>query len=52
MLFPLFINRQKKIKMAVIPLRNRGKLDELSPVAKFVLTSYYKNLLDFAVFFA
>ena len=36
--------------MAVIPLRNRGKLDELSPVAKFVLTSYYKNQLDFLGF--
>ena len=36
--------------MAVIPLRNRGKLDELSPMAKFVLTSYYKNQLDFAGF--
>ena len=36
--------------MAVIPLRNRGRLDEMSPLAKFVLNSYNKNQLDFLDF--
>ena len=36
--------------MAVIPIKMNCKLDELSPVSRFVLTSYYKNQLDFAGF--